>query len=104
LLKKPIIQDAIQKEIDKMNNDNIASKQIILREMHEIREKALEKDKLQTSLNASVEKAKLAGHYKDPVDDSRGFLAFMQKITINVDEKKEKQETIDVTPKTEDTD
>jgi hypothetical protein len=92
LLKKDRIRELIELEKDKMHVKSLHSKEKLFREMHEVREKALKKNKLQTSLNATVEKAKLAGHYRDQETDLTSYTAIMQQIVVNVNSEKPENE------------
>jgi hypothetical protein len=98
ILKKTAVTEVLQKHTDKQIDEGIASREKILEEIHEIRERALEQDKLQTSLNASSEKAKIAGHYKDKESDMTQFNQFLQQIFI-VPPPDEDEKVIDVKPK-----
>jgi hypothetical protein len=73
-------------------------------QMHEIRELAVFQKKLQTSLNASVEKAKLSGLYKDQEADLTKHRQTIQSLTINVQSSDEEGKVIDMTPDIEEID
>lgn len=91
LLSNELVRNAIDKAKDKQHLKSIASKDNILLEMHEVRTKALNNDKLQTCLNASVEKAKIQGYYQNQDQDLTNYTQILQQLVINVDNSGDKQ-------------
>ena len=91
LLKNVQVKEAIERYKDKEYVKSIATKENILLEMHEVRTKALSNDKLQTCLNASVEKAKMQGYYQNQDQDLTNYTQILQQLVINVDNSGDKQ-------------
>jgi hypothetical protein len=84
MLGRARVQQAIKDLQLQSDASIIASKEKILNEIHEVREKAMSQDKLGTALNASVEKAKLAGLYEQEVAGIAQYQTLIQSLTVNI--------------------
>ncbi len=74
----------------------------LIKEAHDVKERAKKSDKLQVELNAIDLKGKLNKLYKDDHGDSNQFDKLIQMFQVNIQVKNE--EAIDITPEKENSD
>lgn len=107
LLKKPEVQEALDLLLDKGDDKNlakrIATRDHLILETHEIKEKAMRKEQYKTALSAIDQKARLNRVYDKGEADMTGYTALMQSIqltqvNVTVPGGVEDTRVIDVTP------
>jgi NADP-dependent 3-hydroxy acid dehydrogenase YdfG len=85
-----------------VSDKNIASREQLIKEAHDVKERAKRSDKLQVELNAIDVKGKLAGIYRNQSESTGQFERIIQMFQVNVEVNNEgKEEAIDVTPEME---
>jgi hypothetical protein len=88
IITKGHVKQYLQAKIEEQNIQDIASKSTIMKEFQEVREKAIDSNKLSTALNASVEKGKLAGHYRSEESDLTQYQTLINQLTVNINQDK----------------
>jgi hypothetical protein len=92
MLARANVKEEVQRLIEERDVQSVANKDKLLQEMHQVRQKAYKNNKLQTSLNASVEKAKLAGHYREQEGDLTQYQTLINNLVVNIGANRDSQE------------
>lgn len=96
-LQKPAIEAALKAHSDRRTEESLASRDKLIKEAHEVKERAKQSDKLQVELNAIDLKGKIAGVYKENTENHDQFDRIIQMCQVNI-EVKDESEAIDVKP------
>ena len=98
LLAKSSVKEIVDKHMQELSVNNIASRQFLIGEAHNTGQQALESKQYKTKLYSIDLKARLNRLYDREQPDLDGYTALLQQITINVGQPTPEKSVIDVTP------